>query len=138
MSTSSPTPAEGGHPFDVEEFARATIQAVEYGDAIASVLEDRVIRLEEITAARWPRRWLLRRRLAREIRASVATWDPEFIPEGDFIGRRYEAVTQMANERPEARRHHPGQTKGWQKHTGWDSAETAPEGDADPGEGFLP
>ncbi len=35
------------------------------------MLERRVAALEEITAARWPRRILVRRRLARDLRASV-------------------------------------------------------------------
>jgi len=150
VSESSNTPAEEGQPFDVEQFARETIQSIEYGDAMSSVLEERVIRLEEIVAARWPRRRLLRRRLAREIRASVATWDASFIPRGDFVARRYEAVAQMTSRLPEARRHHAEQTRGWQKHTGWASAdrpggqgaeagsERPAEGDGDPGAGYLP
>lgn len=75
--------------FNVEQFARQTASAVEFGDWCSNALEERVIRLEEITAARWPRNWLLRRRLARELRASVAGYDwmgP------DFRGRRLQAV----------------------------------------------
>ena len=44
-STSSSSPAD-------------TIWSIETGDDIADVLEDRVIRLEEFVAARWPRSWL--------------------------------------------------------------------------------
>lgn len=40
-------------------------------DAMAEHLEYRVARLEEITAARWPRRWMLRARYGRELRRSV-------------------------------------------------------------------
>jgi hypothetical protein len=75
--------------FDAEEFARQTVDAVEFGDRYAEDLEERVIRLEEIVAARWPRSWLLRRRLARELRASVSGYDD--MPPG-FRARRLEAV----------------------------------------------
>lgn len=37
----------------------------------AEMLERRIAALEEITAARWPRRIAVRRRLARDLRASV-------------------------------------------------------------------
>lgn len=40
-------------------------------DSLAEALEERVARLEEITASRWPRRWLLRARYGRELRRSV-------------------------------------------------------------------
>ncbi len=97
MSTSNTDPPAGGEPFDVEAFARQTIRSIEEGDAYAGVLERHVIRLEEVVAApRWPHSWLLRRRLAREIRASVATWDPAYIPRGDFYGRRLAAAGDEA------------------------------------------
>lgn len=63
-------------------------------------LEDRVIRIEEIIAARWPRSWLLRRRLAKEIRASVDGFDEDFIPKANFRARRSEAVWQRIGEDP--------------------------------------
>lgn len=40
-------------------------------DALAEMLEHRISALEEITAARQPRRWLLRARLGRQLRRSV-------------------------------------------------------------------
>lgn len=70
MSESSQT--SGGEPFDIEEFCRQTIQSIEYGDAMGSVLEEHVIRLEEIVAARWPRSWLLRRPVGRPCRVPLA------------------------------------------------------------------
>ncbi len=36
------------------------------------MLEPRIAKLEEVAAARWPRRWLLAARLRRQLRASVA------------------------------------------------------------------
>ena len=119
---------EIGYAEDVKEFARATIKSIEYGDAMSSVLEERVIRLEEIVAARWPRSWILRRRLRREIRASVVTWDPGYIPKGDFRTRRYEAVSLMSSDLYDRQAH---------AQADW-GIRPAQHGDAGPGEGFLP
>lgn len=157
MPESSPNPAEEGHPFDVERFARETVHAVEYGDATSSVTQERLMRVEECIAARWPRRWLLWARLRRELRASAATWNDAYIDRKDFLGRRSESVSQMINDTPEVRWHREGQTTGFQRHTGWDSSETGQpgsgeplgppwnmpgddgpqQGDTDPGAGFL-
>ena len=130
-STSSPAEGDGNWKergdwatFDAKEFARQTIDSIEYGDAMDDVLEQRVMRIEECVAARWPRRWLLWARLRREIRASVATWDDAYIPRGDFLARRMETVGQMAAEQFR-KRYRPGEQRG--RH----AAE-------DPGEGFLP
>ncbi len=134
MSESSPNPPaedDDWEDFDPKRFARTTIYSIEYGDAMSSVLEDRVIRLEEIVAARWPRRWLLRR-LARELHASAATWDPEYIPRNDFRTRRYEAVSQQANDLYD--RHPHGRRADWQG----EADQPAEQGDADPGKGVLP
>lgn len=46
-------------------------RVIDFADEAQSELERRVIALEEIIAARWPRRVFLRRRLARELRASA-------------------------------------------------------------------
>ena len=77
--------------FDAERFARETNYSVETTDAAAGALEDRVSALEEIIAARWPRRILLRRRLARQLRASAAAfaWAGE-----TFRARRAEAMSE--------------------------------------------
>ena len=82
---SSDSPCGGEEPFDVEELARQTAAEIEETDWAADSLENRVVRLEEIIAARWPRSWLLRRRLAREIRASVAGYADSFIPRREFV-----------------------------------------------------
>jgi hypothetical protein len=128
----SNTPGGGEKPFDVEEFARHTAQAIEFGDDIASMLERRVIRLEEIVAARWPRSMVLRWRLAREIRASVATWDPEYIPRDDFYARRLEAAMQEASARLNRQR------RAQRARQAEEDAADEQQGGADPGEGFLP
>jgi hypothetical protein len=57
-------------------------------DSLAEMLEHRVATLEEIAAARWPRRWLLAARLGRSLRRSV-----RHMPGGTFAERRAEAVT---------------------------------------------
>lgn len=90
-------------PFDAEAFARQTIQAIEFGDDDAELIEDRVIRLEQVAAARWPRSLILRWRLAREIRASVSGYPADMYPRADFRGRRVqwasETVTTVRQER---------------------------------------
>jgi hypothetical protein len=123
--SNTPEAASGGEPFDAEEFARLTVKTIEDGDAYADVLERRVIRIEECIAARWPRRWLLWARLRREIRASAATWDPEYIPRDNFYARRLEAAGQEASDI--IGRQDRARAEGW------------PEpGTAGPGAGFLP
>jgi hypothetical protein len=44
----------------------------EFTDDTTTMIEDRIIALEEIIAARWPCSAVLRHRLARELRASAA------------------------------------------------------------------
>lgn len=65
--------------------------SIEMTDAATGALEDRVSALEELLVARWPRSWLLRRRLARKLRASSATfaWAGD-----DFRTRRAEAMSE--------------------------------------------
>ena len=55
-------------------FAVDTNYSIEMTDLGIGALEDRVSALEEIVAARWPRSMFLRRRLARQLRASAATF----------------------------------------------------------------
>jgi len=93
VSESSQT--SGGEPFDVEEFARQAINAIEYGDWAADATENRIIRLEEIIAARWPRSMFLRRRLARELRASVAGYPYRPV---DFQERRVMAISEQLGD----------------------------------------
>jgi hypothetical protein len=137
VSESSTTPGGSERPFDAELFARQTVNSIETGDAYASVLERRVIRLEQLVAARWPRSMFLRRQLAREIRASVATWDEEYIPRSDFYARRLEAVgleaTEILDRQARSRAH------GWPEPGDETEQEQPPaEGSSDPGEGLLP
>jgi hypothetical protein len=56
-------------------------------DELADILEQRVTALEEILAARWPRRVVTRARLRRQIRRSVSGFS------GPFAGRRIEALS---------------------------------------------
>ena len=59
-------------------------------DQLVSHLESRVVALEEVMAARWPRRLLLRWRMGRELRSSVAGYD---WVAGGFRGRRTQFVS---------------------------------------------
>jgi hypothetical protein len=150
VSESSPNPVpedEGSYPFNAEQFARETIQFLEFTDDINHVNEERLMAIEEAIAARWPRRWLLWARLRLQIRASVASWPDEYVPRNDFRGRRGEWADQesmrVRNRRTRRRPDPETQTRGWEWHTGWDSAaQSAPETDEngrqDPGEGYLP
>ncbi len=163
MSQSNSTPEEEQHPFDVEQFARETIQAIEFDDDIRHVHEERLLAIEEALSAPWPRRWLLLRRWRREVRASVATWPAEYIDPGDFRGRRQEWTDQqtllMKLKRRRGRPSEETQTVGWERHTGWnpagqppsdqplgppwnmpgeDGTDGAQDAPNDPGEGFLP
>jgi hypothetical protein len=56
-------------------------------DSLAEALEYRVSALEEIVAARWPRRMVLRARLARQLRASLRN-----VQGSTFAERRAEAA----------------------------------------------
>jgi hypothetical protein len=62
---------------------------IDFTDRTIDLNEDRISALEEIVAARWPRRMLLRRRLARSLRASAAA---HAYAGRTFAGRRAEAV----------------------------------------------
>ena len=64
-------------------------------DAALDALEDRVAAIEEIVAARWPRSIGVRRRVARELRASSAT----FAWAGTFQARRVEAMSEDVHNR---------------------------------------
>jgi len=57
-------------------------------DSLAWDLEHRIAQFEQITAARWPRRWLLRTRYAHQLRASV-----RHVPGRTWLDKRAEAVT---------------------------------------------
>ena len=139
MSESSNTQPAGDEPFGAEQFAafaRDTVRSIEFGDAIAGLLEDRVTRIEQCVAAPWYRRRLLWARLRRDIRASVAPFPDTYIPRGDFPGRRWEWAAYTATLRYDR--------QGWKPEFGEvgqadETAQEQPpaEGGADPGEGFL-
>lgn len=98
MTDAAPAPVSAR---DVAGLGRVIETETESTQHHLDVVDDRVERMEEIIAARWPRSWLLRRRLAREIRASVGIWDDDFIPRGDFHARRVESTMREAGERLE-------------------------------------
>jgi hypothetical protein len=92
---------------DVDKFARETATALEFTGDHCDGLELRIVRIEECLAARWPRSLILRWKLAREIRASVAGYPHEYIPRGDFYGRRIQAASDaiiIAQTERESRR----------------------------------
>jgi hypothetical protein len=74
----------------LRSFALETIRSQEFDDEVGEMLEDRIMALEEIVAAGWPRRMILRRRLARSLRASA---DAHAWAGPDFRSRRIEAAS---------------------------------------------
>jgi hypothetical protein len=76
-------------PFDVRRFARGAIGDSLLTDSLMAALELRIIALEEVAAARWPRRLLLAARLGRSLRRSVTGY--RWAGPG-FEGRRIEAA----------------------------------------------
>lgn len=61
-------------PFDAEQFARDAVWSEYVTEEKLSHLEARIIALEEIAAARWPRRLVLLARLGRELRRKTARY----------------------------------------------------------------
>jgi hypothetical protein len=89
VNESSPISDAGVQSDALRKFAADTVRAVEFGDVADSMLEARVTALEEIIAASGPRAWMLRRRLRRQLRASVAGYD---WAGGSWRDRRSEAA----------------------------------------------
>jgi hypothetical protein len=73
---------------DLARFRRQIRAYTDRNDSLADFLELRVAAVEEVLAARWPRRWLLAARLGRSLRGSI-----RHMPGGTFAERRIEAVT---------------------------------------------
>jgi hypothetical protein len=73
---------------EVDELRRDVILAELVEDDFAEISELRITALEEILYARWPRSILVRRRLVRDLRASVAHVQGE-----TFTDRRSETIT---------------------------------------------
>jgi hypothetical protein len=131
----------GWESFDVKKFARDTMQSIEMGDEDDNVTELRLERLEEITAAYWPRSMILRWRLRREIRASVATWDDDYIPRGNFGARRGEWAMQQGILLYHSHHRSVAKLRAEEEadRLADEAAERlADEGGTDPGAGFLP
>ena len=86
--------AAGGAPApeEVDAFMRATVRSAQMTDEALSMLEERLMDLEEIVYAGWPRRVFLVRRLRRKLRSSI-----QGFPGDSFATRRVHAVsTEMA------------------------------------------
>lgn len=73
---------------DVDQLRREVIVAEVVEDDFAEISELRITALEEILFTRWPRSILVRRRLVRDLRASVAHVQGE-----TFTDRRAETVS---------------------------------------------
>ncbi|SRR6266498_2997494 len=84
----NPTPTTGERLADLDAWRIDTNYAAVVTDSLAGHLERRVTALEEVLAARWPRRLLAAWRLGRQLRKSVAPF-----PGGTFADRRAEATT---------------------------------------------
>ena len=85
MSSTQSQPPESGDPGQDRRDINQEFLTV---DSLAEHLEERVAQLEEVAASRWPRRWLLRWRLGRQLRASVRNF-----PGGTWAWRRSNAVS---------------------------------------------
>ena len=66
-------------------------------DHAMDMLEARVTALEEVAAARWPRRWILARRLRRSLRASTG---PYLAREGSFTWARFQSISDGWGSHP--------------------------------------
>jgi hypothetical protein len=71
-------------PFDAERFAVGAVREQYFTEEKLSYLEARIVALEEIAAARWPRRLVLLGRLGRELRTKTA----RYAYAGDGFARR--------------------------------------------------
>jgi hypothetical protein len=87
------TAADGAPtPEEIDAFMRATVRSQQMTDEAFSMLEERIMDVEEIVHAGWPRRVFLARRLRRKLRASIQPF-----PGDSFATRRVHAVsTEMA------------------------------------------
>jgi len=76
------------HAFTVR-YIRSALAESRMNDEHGDLLAARVAALEEVAAARWPRRWLLAARLGRTLRASVRHIETG----GTFAARRAESAS---------------------------------------------
>jgi hypothetical protein len=89
LTDTIPQPPPDGITPEIRAWMVAACRAADAGDSLSWLLECRVVALEEVAAARWPRRLLLAWRLGRQLRVSVAP----FRWEHGFLWQRTEAVT---------------------------------------------
>lgn len=89
MTDTIPQPPPDGISPQIREWMINCVRAMEQGDSLDWMLERRVAAIEEVLAARWPRRLLLAGRLGRALRASIAP----YAEEGEFLRRRSQAVS---------------------------------------------
>jgi len=75
-----PQPPEGGDPHG--QLGRDMAEGFEWSMQMHQETDARVTAIEEVIAARWPRRWLLAVRLRRQLAASVASY-------GDWAGEAW-------------------------------------------------
>jgi hypothetical protein len=93
-------------PEEVDRFMRATVFSEWMHDQTVSMLEDRIIDLEEIVCARWPRSLFVARSLRGRIRASISAF-----PGATFAHRRAEAVgNEMAVQERRGGGHQGGES----------------------------
>jgi hypothetical protein len=71
----------------ISQATESTVIELLVTDELSELLEMRIAALEEVMAARWPRRLVLAGRLRRRLRASVAGYT------GDFFASRAEDQT---------------------------------------------
>ncbi len=86
-------------PEEIDAFMRDTVKSEEQVGYTLEMLEDRIMALEELVCAGWPRRVFLARRLRRAIRASIRG-----VPGRDFADRRVTAISYELTERADRRR----------------------------------
>lgn len=90
-----PTDLPGLHALVVRHI-RAARKESDLNDREAELLFARVTAIEEVFAARWPRRWLLASRLRRALRASVRNIEAG----GTFAERRAEPASLAVHPGP--------------------------------------
>ena len=90
---------------ELDQLRRDVVAESLMTDQLAEVLERRVTSLEELVFARWPRSIAVRRRLARDLRASVAGYG-DVGPTSSRAGSRLSATGGSSRCRP--RRASPG------------------------------
>lgn len=89
MQGTIPQPPPDGITPELRAWMVETVRHADVSDSLDWELEKRVAALEEVLAARWPRRLVAAWRLGRSLRASVAPWRSE----EKFVYQRAEATS---------------------------------------------